>query len=86
MEDGPDRQNVPDAAGSLHVVDFKLVSGAADDPAHFLREQRSAYQQQVERYARLLQRERAEPVTLTLYFPLQDLREQWTLPPLTQTA
>ncbi len=75
-----------DAAGSLHVVDFKLVSGATGDPAHFLREQRAAYQQQVEHYARLLQRECAEPVTLTLYFPLQDLREQWTLPPLTQTA
>lgn len=75
-----------DASGALHVVDFKLVEAAAEDPARFLREQRGVYEKQVERYARLLQRERAEPVTLTLYYPLQDLREQWTVEPLTQTA
>ncbi len=75
-----------DAAGAMHVVDFKLVEAAVEEPARFLREQRAVYEAQVERYARLLQRERAEPVTVTLYFPLQDLREQWTVAPLTQTA
>ncbi len=75
-----------DVTGVLHVVDFKLVDAAVNDPEPFLREQRLAYGKQVEHYARLLQHERAEPVTLSLYFPLQDLQEQWTVQPLTQTA
>ncbi|MCC6262272.1 MAG: UvrD-helicase domain-containing protein [Bryobacterales bacterium] len=75
-----------DAAKALHVVDFKLVEAAVEEPARFLREQRAVYEEQGERYARLLQRERAEPVTVTLYFPLQDLREQWIVAPLTRTA
>ncbi len=75
-----------DAAGSLHVVDFKFATGPVDDAELFLQEQRSQYERQVERYARLLQREHAEPVTLTLYFPLQDVKAQWTVSPLTLTA
>ncbi|MDZ7637353.1 MAG: UvrD-helicase domain-containing protein [Bryobacterales bacterium] len=75
-----------DASGTLHIVDFKLVDDAANDPSAFLRAQRSAYQRQVEHYARLMQREQAEPVRISLYFPLQDLIEQWTVEPLTRTA
>ncbi|MCZ2157349.1 MAG: UvrD-helicase domain-containing protein [Bryobacterales bacterium] len=75
-----------DSAGALHVVDFKLVDAEVRDPAAFLAEQYGLYAKQVEHYARLLQLQRAEPVTLTLYFPLQDLQARWQLPPHTRTA
>lgn len=75
-----------DPAGMLHVVDFKLVETGVSDEAAFLSEQRGIYEKQVEQYARLLQLRHAEPVTLTLYFPLQDLQAQWTVAPRAQTA
>jgi ATP-dependent helicase/nuclease subunit A len=75
-----------DEQGRWHIVDFKLVGGDLADKAGFLEEQRRRYEAQLERYARLFQQTYPEPVTLTLYFPLQDEQIQWTLSPLAQSA
>lgn len=75
-----------DTMGAMHIVDFKLVDASPADAAEFLRMQRRAYASQLEIYARLLQLQKAEDVTVTLYFPLQDLREQWVVTPRVQQA
>lgn len=71
---------IEDAAGQWHIVDFKLVSAEALDPAAFLAAQRARYQATMEHYGRLWQLSFPEPVQLLLYFPLQDLAASWTLP------
>jgi hypothetical protein len=75
-----------DTMGAMHIVDFKLVDASPADAAEFLRMQRRAYASQLESYARLLQLQKAEDVTVTLYFPLQDLREQWVVTPRVEQA
>lgn len=75
-----------DAEGHWHIVDFKLVSGDAGDRDTFLTTQRSRYHAQLEEYARLFQQTYPGPVTLTLYFPLQDEHIQWTIPLLAHRA
>ena len=77
-----------DEAGALHVVDFKLVDSPAEDEVMFLAAQRAKYATQMERYARLLQMQDAAPeaVTVTLYYPLQDLEDTWTVAPRVQSA
>lgn len=80
-----------DAAGDWHIVDFKLVQEDLDDAGadtleQFRQQQKQRYQQHMEQYARLLQRIHAEPVMLTLYFPLQDVAVQWLVPLMHETA
>jgi ATP-dependent exoDNAse (exonuclease V) beta subunit len=82
-----------DASGHLHVADFKLVDAelADDHPeakAAFAAAQRTHHRAQLEHYARLLQSQDAapEPITLMLYYPLQDVLDRWTVEPLARPA
>ncbi|MCU0226723.1 MAG: UvrD-helicase domain-containing protein [Bryobacterales bacterium] len=75
-----------DRDGLWHIVDFKLVSEDPQDLDSFLAAQRARYQQGMQHYGRLWQREFPGPVVLLLYFPLQDQAIRWTLQPASLTA
>jgi ATP-dependent exoDNAse (exonuclease V) beta subunit len=82
-----------DASGRLHVADFKLVDAELpkdrpEDKTAFAAAQRTHYRAQLEHYARLLQSQDAEPepITLMLYYPLQDVLDSWTVQPLARPA
>ncbi len=75
-----------DQAGMWHIVDFKLVAEDSRDVDSFLTVQRGRYQEAMQHYGRLWQRDFPGPVQLTLYFPLQDEAIRWTLQPDVRTA
>jgi ATP-dependent helicase/nuclease subunit A len=67
-----------DEAGVRWIVDFKTSAHEGGDIESFLDNERLRYQEQLERYARLLVQRDQRPIRLALYFPLLGGWREWS--------
>ena len=81
-QDGRLRQHIidrsyVDADGVRWIVDYKTARHDGTDIDRFLAERVAEYKPQLQRYANVLQRLEPRPITLALYFPLQQRLFSW---------
>ncbi|MGI8745282.1 MAG: UvrD-helicase domain-containing protein [Bryobacteraceae bacterium] len=69
-----------DEAGVRWIVDYKTSSHEGGDLETFLENEKLRYQEQLERYARLLSQSETRPMRLGLYFPLLNGWREWAAP------
>lgn len=69
-----------DESGVRWIVDFKTSSHEGGDLETFLENEKRRYQEQLERYARLLSQSESRPMRLGLYFPLLNGWREWAAP------
>ncbi len=68
-----------DADGTRWVVDYKTSRHEGKDISIFLDQQKSRYQEQLEKYGTLISGMENRPVKLGLYFPLLQEWREWSL-------
>ncbi|MBZ5606987.1 MAG: UvrD-helicase domain-containing protein [Acidobacteriia bacterium] len=66
--------------GVRWIIDYKTSEHQGGDAEAFLDNERARYQEQLERYARLLFLEDQRPIRLALYFPLLSGWREWAAP------
>jgi ATP-dependent exoDNAse (exonuclease V) beta subunit len=66
-----------DEQGVRWIIDYKTSDHQGSDVDAFLDNERTRYQEQLERYARLLFQRDARPIRLGLYFPLLSGWREW---------
>ena len=71
-----------DENGVRWIVDYKMSAHEGGDVDRFLDNEKSRYQEQLERYARLLAQMEERPIRLALYFPLLAGWREWDAPTL----
>ena len=69
-----------DEQGVRWIVDYKTGGHRGGDVESFLENERSRYQDQLERYARLMFQQDPRPIRLGLYFPLLGGWREWPAP------
>ncbi|HYL36895.1 MAG TPA: UvrD-helicase domain-containing protein [Bryobacteraceae bacterium] len=69
-----------DEQGVRWIIDYKTGGHQGADIEAFLDSERERYQEQLERYARLLFQREARPIRLGLYFPLLGGWREWPAP------
>lgn len=66
-----------DADGRFWIIDFKTSDHQGGHLGRFLDEEQRRYHAQLDRYATLVSRLEAGPISLGLYFPLLDAWREW---------
>jgi len=66
-----------DEQGIRWIIDYKTSEHAGGDLEAFLDNEKTRYQEQLERYARLLFHQEQRPIRLALYFPLLGGWREW---------
>ena len=69
-----------DEAGVRWIIDYKTGSHEGGGLEKFLDTEKERYQDQLERYARLMIQRDSRPVRLALYFPLLGGWREWSVP------
>jgi len=69
-----------DEQGVRWIIDYKTGEHTGGDLETFLDNERSRYQEQLERYARLLFQQDQRPIRLALYFPMLGGWREWPAP------
>ncbi|MBF0603470.1 MAG: UvrD-helicase domain-containing protein [Nitrospirae bacterium] len=67
-----------DREGNRWIIDFKTSRHEGGDREGFLANERLRYQEQMDRYARLVRAMECRPIRLGLYFPLMDAWLEWS--------
>ena len=66
-----------DDAGTRWIIDYKMSDHQGSDLENFFESERERYQEQLERYARLMFQKEERPIRLGLYFPLLGGWREW---------
>jgi hypothetical protein len=69
-----------DENGVRWIIDFKTGSHEGGDLEKFLDKEKQRYQEQLERYGRLMIQRDSRPIRLALYFPLLGGWREWPAP------
>ncbi len=69
-----------DEAGVRWIIDYKTGSHEGGGLEKFLDTEKERYQDQLERYARLMTQRDSRPIRLALYFPLLGGWREWSVP------
>jgi ATP-dependent helicase/nuclease subunit A len=69
-----------DADGVRWIIDYKTSAHQGGDLEAFLDKEKERYQEQLERYARLLVQRDGRAIRLALYFPLLGGWREWAAP------
>ena len=69
-----------DEQGTRWIIDYKTGEHTGGDLEAFLDNEKRRYQEQLERYARLLFQREQRPIRLGLYFPLLGGWREWSAP------
>jgi ATP-dependent exoDNAse (exonuclease V) beta subunit len=69
-----------DEHGVRWIIDYKTGSHEGGNLETFLDNEKKRYQEQLERYARLLVQRDSRPIRLALYFPLLGGWREWPAP------